>query len=199
MVTCDGCGARINSQWYRSLEVDDNCDLCQTCFSGEMWLAILLSHLIGLFVTDGTGSRPDDHKPEHKFIRLGRFICDGCRMLIWSHRFHSNTKDDYDLCLGCYRANGGLGDQWTYFPMTLQPQNDKHNPYYSINPGVCIMCACMCVRYCMLLTMLQRSQKDCYWRTMQYSSRANWPILGHTIISMLFCCLVLCVLIYLVP
>jgi len=90
-------------------------------------------------IVDGTGSRPDDHKPEHNCIRLGRFICDGCRMIIWSHRFHSNTKEDYDLCLGCYRANGGLGDQWTYYPMTLQPKTDKHNPYYSINPGMCVL------------------------------------------------------------
>jgi len=35
MVTCDGCGTRINNNWYRSLEVSENCDLCETCFNGE--------------------------------------------------------------------------------------------------------------------------------------------------------------------
>ena len=31
------------------------------------------------------------------------FGCDGCDMSIISHRFHSKTRDDYDLCMGCFR------------------------------------------------------------------------------------------------
>ena len=36
MVNCDGCGNRINDQWYRSLESSENCDLCETCFNGKI-------------------------------------------------------------------------------------------------------------------------------------------------------------------
>jgi len=46
MVTCDGCGARINNQWYRSLESNENCDLCDTCFNGEVSLVVLIFILI---------------------------------------------------------------------------------------------------------------------------------------------------------
>ena len=34
-INCDGCGIKIEGPWYRNIDIDDDCDLCQTCFTSE--------------------------------------------------------------------------------------------------------------------------------------------------------------------
>ena len=33
-VNCDGCQSTVRGVWYRDTEIDDDCDLCRTCFLG---------------------------------------------------------------------------------------------------------------------------------------------------------------------
>ena len=32
-VECDGCGTLINGKWYRDMDIDEDLDLCSTCFT----------------------------------------------------------------------------------------------------------------------------------------------------------------------
>ena len=51
------------------------------------------------------------------FLFLCRgYGCDKCDMSILTHRFHSNTKQDFDLCLGCFRKEEKEGCA-TLFPL----------------------------------------------------------------------------------
>ncbi len=34
-VNCDGCRTRIENAWYRDVDIDDDCDLCQSCFKSQ--------------------------------------------------------------------------------------------------------------------------------------------------------------------
>jgi hypothetical protein len=116
-VQCDGCTTSISSTWYRDTEARD-LDLCRRCFF------------------DRPDKRPQEYHISHKFLEL-RYLCDCCRIMITSHRLHSETKDDFDLCLGCFRqkeAEGSLDpkDKWTLYPVTLHtPEKDKVNAYYT--------------------------------------------------------------------
>ena len=84
--------------------------------------------------------RPQLYHKDHKFLEM-RFMCDLCHLMITSHRLHCDTKEDYDLCLGCYRKEERSGmlnpkDKWTLYPLTLhKPQNEKTNSYYSTQSG----------------------------------------------------------------
>ena len=35
-VECDGCGTLINGKWYRDMDIDEDLDLCSTCFTREI-------------------------------------------------------------------------------------------------------------------------------------------------------------------
>ena len=43
------------------------------------------------------------------FLYHRKHGCDSCGMSIITHRFHSNTRMDFDLCLGCLRKEEQTG------------------------------------------------------------------------------------------
>lgn len=51
---------------------------------------------------------------------LRRFICDGCKECVLSHRFHSNTRNDFDLCIGCFRKEEATGSVLSMFSSTRE-------------------------------------------------------------------------------
>ena len=114
-VECDGCGTLINGKWYRDMDIDEDLDLCSTCF------------------TRGTGRRADAYSKEDMFQCIGGYGCDKCDMSILTHRFHSNTKQDFDLCLGCFRKEEAEGnhDEWTVYLLTEQPATATSNKFLS--------------------------------------------------------------------
>ena len=34
-VSCDGCHSTVRGVWHRDIDIEDDCDLCNTCFLGE--------------------------------------------------------------------------------------------------------------------------------------------------------------------
>jgi hypothetical protein len=119
-VQCDGCQAIVRSgTYYHNMELKSTSfDLCPQCFKS------------------GSGSRPDDHSPHQLYHAMGRFTCDGCKLSIMSHRFHSNTRDNFDLCLGCFRKEEANSTKsWSLYLLTKVPSTDNTNPYVTSDPG----------------------------------------------------------------
>ena len=34
-VNCDGCRTKVEAAWYRDVDVDEDCDLCESCFRSK--------------------------------------------------------------------------------------------------------------------------------------------------------------------
>ncbi|XP_064406559.1 zinc finger ZZ-type and EF-hand domain-containing protein 1-like isoform X2 [Halichondria panicea] len=115
-MNCDNCSSTIRGRWFRDTEVEEDYDLCTSCFDNE----------------DGREKSAD-----HKFMSLGRYGCDICHMAVMGHRFHSETRCDYDLCIGCFRKEQATGrdDSWTVFPYTEMTPSGQRGRYWSSDKG----------------------------------------------------------------
>ena len=223
-VECDGCGTLINGKWYRDMDIDEDLDLCSTCFTRETVVSSqtrqcsfspssfsLLpplhppSLLPPLHPPSGSPtslhpllilppscllSTRRNWKPARCLLQRGHvpvhwvsvtsilphdqylirlvtvfslflcrgYGCDKCDMSILTHRFHSNTKQDFDLCLGCFRKEEAEGcdtlvlyahnapyvdpfpsrncDEWTVYLLTEQPATATSNKFLSQETGM---------------------------------------------------------------
>lgn len=87
--------------------------------------------------------------------------CDACGLSIVTHRFHSSTKADFDLCLGCFRKEEEKGcvttphnhtiiqccmilailfspsnrDEWMVYLLSEQPATGMANKFLSHETG----------------------------------------------------------------
>eukprot|EP00731_Ephydatia_muelleri_P019637 Em0012g462a len=124
-ISCTLCHACYMSECYHSLDCNANVTLCGRCFYGD--------------------NRPGLFSTKHLFQAINRrFGCAGCGLAIISHRFKSQTRTDYNLCLGCFRkeeSQGHAGDSWLVYPLTEQPEKGQANKYLTTDPECCLATA----------------------------------------------------------